>query len=172
MRFSKSPFGLLGALDLKALGQNPETFGDTIAPVLELAPFYFPPVVRQFVQNIAGPITAGTSVALTVPANEAWLVYLAGGTIPLLTADAITDAGGLYIAYQANPSAAAIQLGTGPIYPTGVAVNAWAAQVAVSFPRPWIMPPGSSLLLRNSARINVAAPAPVQCNALVYPFTP
>jgi hypothetical protein len=60
---SKSPEGLLGTLDLKNLGKNPQQLGDTLAPSIDCTEFYL--LRNRLAINGAGAFVAvGTGIVL------------------------------------------------------------------------------------------------------------
>lgn len=70
----KGPDGLLGALDLKTTGQNPNEFDLELKPTFEARPFYL--LRNRRVTAASGPFaTINTMIAsLTVPQDEVWHV--------------------------------------------------------------------------------------------------
>jgi hypothetical protein len=168
----QAPQGYLGALGLKATGKNPNSVSDELAAVLESGAFYFPPQVRQNLTNFTTPVTDGGTASLTVPDSEAWIVYAAGGSVPLLVGDTLTDNSGLVLTYAQNLQTPTMQLATGPVVPKGAMVVAGSLQVGALFPRPIVFPPKAVLSIRLSGSLTLGANRTAQCNALVYPFTP
>lgn len=61
---SKAPDGLLGSLDLKTLGLNPQEFGDVLSPSLETLEYYL--LRNRATAACAGPFTTvGTGIVMT-----------------------------------------------------------------------------------------------------------
>lgn len=71
-RINKVPDGLLDLLDLKALGQNPSVFPDTVQPSIDLFPFYAAGDLRQYREQV-NSAAAGSLVTLRIPTGEIWI---------------------------------------------------------------------------------------------------
>lgn len=74
---NRVPRGLLGFVDVKAMGKNPARLSDSVAPVLDLTALYMTDGLRQQVEAGAPVdfIVAGTwQPKYVVPANKIWLV--------------------------------------------------------------------------------------------------
>lgn len=70
---ARLPRGLLDLLLTQQQGKNPDALGDTLAPVIDLAPFY--EQERFDAENLNATMTAvGVAGTFTVPAGEAWKV--------------------------------------------------------------------------------------------------
>lgn len=165
----QAPYGLLGALGLKQSGQNPDGFSAELAVALDAMPFYMVPEVIQQVTIVTTPLADGSLVSLTVPDNEAWLVYGHGGSLPLLAGDTFVDQAGLYTAYQQNVNTPALQLATGPTAPKGlVVVTTMSLEVGTVFAQPFIAPPKALFLTRVSGSMTLAANRNMQSNVLAY----
>ena len=168
----QAPQGWLGALGLKATGKNPDTIADQVTGILEAGAFYFPPIVRQATAVFTTPVGDGGTCSLTVPDNEAWIVYAAGGSVPLLALDVLTDDTGLTIAYAQNSQTPTIPLAQSALKPKGAIVTSASLQIGMVFPRPIVFPPKAVLSIRVSGSFTLNANRTAQVNALIYPFTP
>lgn len=87
MRLQKAPEGLLGALELKTLGQNPNAFGDTVVPFFDVAGFYGLPntlTTSALSSNVVA--VASFAAAITVPDGEVWRLRYGGFTLEGFTA--------------------------------------------------------------------------------------
>ena len=82
---NRNPRGFLSFLDLKTMGVTPRTLGGSVAPVLDLTPFYFndAELTVQFTRTLSAAATnafvtfSGVSTwfgLLTVPQDEWWYV--------------------------------------------------------------------------------------------------
>ena len=83
----KGPDGLLGALDLKTLGQNPTEFPATLQGVLECTPYY---LLRNRIVTVGSGafVTVNTLIAgITTPNDEVWRVLAINGTSSRNVAD-------------------------------------------------------------------------------------
>lgn len=81
---NRLPLGLLSYLDLKGNGRYPDTFGNVIAPCLELMTFFAPTLCSEQISNrttthnvdVSGSQPFGVTGGgpIIVPPNEIWLV--------------------------------------------------------------------------------------------------
>lgn len=168
----QAPQGWLGALGLKATGKNPDTVRDDIVGVIESGAFYFPPEVRQFTQTVTTPLPAGATVSLVVPDKESWIVYAAGGNIPLLALDNVVDNSGLVLSYALNANLPTMQLAVGPVVPKGAITTSGGLYVAHTFPRALLLPPKALVSIRVMGETTLNANRTAQVNALIYAFSP
>jgi len=77
--FNRLPRGLLGLLDAKVGGQNPQELTDELRPVLEMFPFYHAQFRDALSGQTAGNAVVGTNSLATgsltgPPADELWWV--------------------------------------------------------------------------------------------------
>lgn len=73
----KVPAGLLGLLNLKTLGRNPDTFSNVVGGVLDLRSQYGA-ALQLVTQASPGEVAATTNFSQVVPAGEIWRVLAAG----------------------------------------------------------------------------------------------
>ena len=73
MRLQKSPTGLLGAFELKTLGQNPSEFGEQVVPVVDVLDNYVAgdQRIERNQTTLANPATF-TSSTHRVPNGKVW----------------------------------------------------------------------------------------------------
>lgn len=74
---NRAPLGLQSLLGTKALGQNPDALSELVRPIVDLAPFWWAQQRWQVSQTVdPGTFAVGeiTSLRITVPQNEVWLV--------------------------------------------------------------------------------------------------
>jgi len=111
-RLDKAPDGLLGTFDLKTLGRNPDKFGDTVEPGIDVAEFYL--LRSRTCQSSGGAFASlGTATGtLIVPNAEIWRVNLIG----VLNVRAAAD-----IALTLRDMVVLNRSGGGTICPVGVA---------------------------------------------------
>lgn len=69
----KPPQGLMSALNLKTLGQNPDKFGDTVLPTFAVRDLYLADYIRQTENTSVGNLGA-TSLTLAVDPGALWLL--------------------------------------------------------------------------------------------------
>lgn len=150
------PFGLLGFLQVKNLGQNPQVMPDSISPVMEMREWYWETnsEVQTFSSITAVPSSqaVGQLVLMTVPDKEYWAI--------LDTSFNVVTAAGQAISYQVI----AYLSGNVPI-PLTELVTVGASITAPPLPIPcrdrvFIAPPGCRFGLRISAITTAAAAMP------------
>ncbi|HET8777485.1 MAG TPA: hypothetical protein VFN76_07475 [Candidatus Limnocylindria bacterium] len=71
MRLQKAPLGLLGLLELKTQGENPNEFSDTVSPVIEASDFYAAPALT-IVEATGNVTNKGDILEIVVPNNTAY----------------------------------------------------------------------------------------------------
>lgn len=77
---NRVPKGLLGFLDIKAMGKNPSRFAEQTAGVVETTPFYLTDGERLINDWALGTVVLagrgfdGSAALFTVPQNKIWLV--------------------------------------------------------------------------------------------------
>jgi len=69
----KAPSGLLGAFDLKTLGQQPTKFGELVQPSVEVIDMYVPLTIAEKTLNVTNP-DIEVADTFDVPNGELWLV--------------------------------------------------------------------------------------------------
>lgn len=75
----KTGVGLLGALNLKTLGRQPNAFNDMVQPAFEVEEYYLLDL-QSFANATAAAVSAVNSKAtMTVPTSEIWRVISVGG---------------------------------------------------------------------------------------------
>lgn len=129
------PLGLLDFLTAKTLGVNPNLLADSVAPTVDLAPFY----IAGQLERVQSPLTAVNAIGnflttLVVPNQELWFVQLAAASTDTMPAGIstriraiLTDSQGQRL-YLANNSSGAVAAGE-----RGASVLS----------NPFIAPPGS-----------------------------
>ena len=95
----KAPLGLLGALDLKTLGDNPSRFQGTVFPMIDAQEYYLAPNL-DIVTATGNAQTSGTEVSYTVPNGYAYRLKAINAGIQLnnvgdLATDGISVRGGI-----------------------------------------------------------------------------
>jgi len=130
---NRSPSGLLSFFGIKNTGRNPQSIGDTLAPTLELVPWY----LSQNSESISftGPVAAvGFNPGFfNVPENETWAVI--GCTVnsqAALGAGVVITLGGGWIR-NLNLSIVAPLTTLGPRSTTGQVAAAWSPVGTVEF---------------------------------------
>lgn len=138
----KAPHGVLGAFDLKVLGQNPDKFGDTLIPTSDVLDFY---LARNL--DVFGPIGTITNPATSalageaVPQGECWRVFAVHAQAAVLNADAAN-------VYTATinitpPSAAVLHvISTGVMVGPGIAGATNTRYWSYELRKPLVLPPG------------------------------
>lgn len=100
-----APVGLLGFLDTKAVGQNPNKLNEVVQPTLDLWPFYLYGQPVLTVTGTIAPVAIGynTAAGFQVPTGKAW--------IPL-TFCILNEPGGATDQLDAVPAVAHVQAPT------------------------------------------------------------
>jgi hypothetical protein len=80
VRLQQSPTGLIGLLNLKATGQNPDEFSGVVTPVIEASQYYAQRVRQIYRAEIVTDGPGPSYAALGPPQGEAWLVSAIGLT--------------------------------------------------------------------------------------------
>jgi len=80
-----SPRGLLGLLQLKNVGQNPELLLDAVQPVLEMRELYISGLL-ELVAVAATAAAVGPNNVISVPNNETWFIRTVCATTEVLGA--------------------------------------------------------------------------------------
>lgn len=116
-KLQKSPTGLLGAFSLKVGGLNPDIFGDTIVPTVDVYDQYLNQGEQQ-VRNVSIATVVGqpfVNATLTVPNFKCWRVLAVGGFVSMNAADvALIAQIGIGVVSPANPVTSAL---IGAAYP-------------------------------------------------------
>ena len=148
----KAPQGILGAFALKTLGQNPDVFGGTIRPGVDVFDHYlFDELQRRFDNPVVtNPATVSSLGSIIVPQGQVYRILAIGVNGALDAADvALTG----LVSVSVNPTQS-----PGPI-------NIWSAdfvkggvfvQAGLYLPRPLTLPPGWEV---NCTVVLSAAPA-------------
>ncbi len=145
-----SPQALLGALQLKVQGQNPNEFGATVTPIIDVYDQYL--TDRVFVSNVAAnvatPLTTGAVITAPTLQTETWRILGIGCYALLAAGDAAID----------------VTLGVQMFSPAGVtfpysaerSITGTLHELGVYLPVPFWLPKGWSV--RATAEL-AAAPA-------------
>lgn len=92
MNSQQYPFGYLSLLDAKVGGRTPTLIRDDVAPQLAMYPFLLAGIgLTTSSTSNAGVSAVGQAAALTVPANEAWVVAGACADLTALTAAVVAS---------------------------------------------------------------------------------
>jgi hypothetical protein len=73
---NRNPSGLLDLLQVQAGGQNPDNLAETVRPIVDIEPFYWPDRMRGF--NEAFSLNTGQIDFIEVPAGEVWKLLTIG----------------------------------------------------------------------------------------------
>jgi len=73
---NRQPSGLLDFLQVQAGGRNPDDLAQTVRPVVDIEPFYWPDRLRGFNESFS--LTSGQIEAVTVPAGQVWKLLTVG----------------------------------------------------------------------------------------------
>jgi len=137
---NRLPSGLLGMVDVKAMGKNPSRLGDVVIPELDITPFYQASDRQKFIST---PVAIGAAgffpTNLVVPQNKAWVIEavwviidtpIPGGTTkvaftPVMIYNNVTI-------WSGNP---------GPTFDAGDL----GSLVGFHFPRPFVALPGYTM---------------------------
>lgn len=160
MQLQKSPIGLLGAFALKVLGRNPQAFGDTITPTVDVYDQYLAQGELK-ISTLSSNVNLATFNArsFTVPAGKAWRLIGLGGNYTPNAADvavlgklsgAITSPDSAPLAFITGSSGGGL----------AVAVGAAGVNFGQAFRPPIFLPSGWSVAvtLVSATAWTVAAP--------------
>lgn len=166
MILQKAARALLGAFDLKTLGENPRAFGELVAPVVDVYDNYLTGEIRKV--NIGVAIGGGSGLTSgsgeqTVPSGKVWRVLAVGGTQTFTGAD-----GALVAAMAVSTSPPPFGFNTQvPIFAAtmvGAPLLRWGGTV---LPRPLLLPGGHTLDYWQGLSAGPANQATLQGWALV-----
>jgi hypothetical protein len=147
----KAPLGLLGLLDLKTLGRNPDGFNNTVVATIEASDMYGAPNAQ--ILTASGNLqNVGDTLSLTVPSSTAYRVRSFAGAVTTIA----TENAGLALGFQTSANS-----NFAPWYSQN-STQAAAAQnfrAARYFERPPIIGPGSILLVYNLIAFGAARAA-------------
>jgi hypothetical protein len=140
MQLHKHPLGLLELFNLKTLGQAPDKFADTLAPMSDVTDFYGITQLQTLVESLNGQ-TAAIDVGQAVPAGEYWRVHAIGGFF-VPTGVTFTSA-----YYQATPvlalNGSSAYIGAPYLWLTASLTGAVVPRFGWKFDRPLLLPPGA-----------------------------
>lgn len=141
-RLQKAPFGILGAFDLKNMGENPAELSDTVVLVADVYDQYLADgqQVLRTQGTIANPATFG-NVVFTVPQGKVWRLLNASIAAVFDVADAaLTTHVDFRLASDPNNTTVTL------LEPTGVMTRGGStlrgAKIAKTYSRPLFMPSG------------------------------
>lgn len=162
----KSPLGLLGAFALKVLGQNPDKFGQTVGPVVDVYDQYLEPTEAR----VAASMAIGTrtiSGTHTLPNRFAYRVLAIGVSMSLDAADAAIT--GTTITSMTSPAVAGTIVEPGGTLVVNGATGLFRS-LGIWLPRPFLLTPGWSITQRVYMSANVTAATNVNFCMVVQPL--
>lgn len=154
----RSPSGLLGLFDIKALGQNPGWFEEAVQPVVDVTPWY---LARQLQSE--GNLTATTAAAVgdfverTVPDGQAW--YMVSGSCnfgPVVAGERVK------LSFRVKT----VDAGFERIFTSELMTAIAAAQLSAgfAFPQPLVLLPGCAIqCFVDDISVAAARPIGVSC---------
>ncbi len=149
---NRYPGGLLGFLDIKAMGENPRTLSTVVQPLVDLTPYYLGSK-RVTLTSLTANVTGLGLFASTTPVVQGSDAFL----MTNIQVTGATLAAGENIRFYACVLASPIST---PFY-TGPMSQAFVTGDSVSegwsLPTPVILPPGSILAIQ-ATRIGTALP--------------
>lgn len=121
MNLQKASQGLLSWFNLKTTGQNPNVFGDSIVPIVDVGDNY----LAQGELGIdtitqASGLVSFLSMDFTVPNGKVWRVHAAGGDIGLNVADTALTSRGFVQVLAPDAGVIGCNLSNGPVEAVGV----------------------------------------------------
>jgi len=139
--------GLLGALNLKTLGRNPQTFADELQPQYDATNHYLLDLLTRFGSTTpSAALGVGTTQVVTVPQGEVWAVFNIGAAITT------TLAAGELVSFFVQRNLFVDMFGLRPVSATvtpeavGVLMDYPAG---ISYPQPLMLDAGESIRVRN-----------------------
>ena len=156
-RINTNPLGLLDLLQSKTDGVNPSDLAESVAPTLDMTPFYISEKMGHAF-SVVSTATIGNQSEISVPAGEVFSLFAVDINF---VANAINNFVSLEVEIQSIPKASST-LNAVAILATGVLDGPLVgdrATAAVVFNTPIFMPPGSKLtttVLSRSGSFNVS----------------
>jgi len=160
MNLQKGPDGLLGALDLKTTGQNPQEFPGSLLGTFDCVPFYLLRN-RTFVTGSGPFATVGTIIVMTggvftVPQAEVWRVKAISAVLLRNVADIALNIE-LVVGLRRMGAASATGIFT-PRFEPVAATDLTQARAALGMSHFWLGP-GDTIEVRCRTTITAAASA-------------
>lgn len=163
-KINRIPKGLLDLLSSKSDGRNPQELADSVAPTIDLSPFYLNEKIgHAFGTFVAGNV--GDSGTIEIPSGEIWLLFAVDIEWTSAVANKTLD---LTFNVEEIPSAASI-LSSVCIFSTGTFAIVTADDVATFckvFDRPLPFPPG--VVFRTTTNVQIGGNTNVATNVLFY----
>lgn len=132
---NRQPAGVLGFLGIKNFGRNPETLGNTLAPVWDYTDFYLEAAAQ--ISQISGTWdAAGTLGIFTPPAGEVWFVSHFGLRTDVIGGRTVN---GVLTVSKTNG------IGVVPLSQNGASATTATDRVTLAMNRPIILQPGEEL---------------------------
>jgi hypothetical protein len=163
----KAPLGLLGALDLKTLGVNPDVFAGSVLPVVDAWEHYLADqLLVTTASSTIGIGTSGASVSPSVPVGYMWRLLAVGVSAVLNVADAaFTSSWGASIARSPDPTSAIIA----NLQTLGLA-GSLSRSGGFLVPHPLVLQSGWSVQLAVALSANATVAVPIVGRLLVQQF--
>ena len=159
----KAPAGLLGAFNLKTLGQNPDIFSSMVMGVADVRDMYLADLASG--NSVTGNVTvAGNQVVMPVPNGEIWRVRTIAGFLQISAGTTAAD--GVRFSLGIN-SVGVFSLNDRLVASPAAATTVFHA--ASWLGNGFILLPGSSLTLTNAATLSAASAATLRCFREVIP---
>ena len=164
MLLQKAPLGLLGALELKVLGKNPDQLADALVATYDAEDFYGLPNAQ--ILTATGNLTStGDLLQITVPSNQVYRVHTLAMRISINAGDKV--GGILGVQVNANSTIAAIHADNGSIIGIAAAFSGnWAC--ATRLERPLLLGPGSILTWYQGTAVGAARAASLTAYVEVF----
>lgn len=161
-----APQGLLGAFNLKTLGDNPSIFGGSVQPVVEAMGFYGLPK-RSFQLATGNLQNPGDILTLTVPAGQVWRVLAASGRAVIGALDVSGFVAMLGTRPTNNPTQSIVAIAQANIPQPATPVTLHVA-VCSGLVEPFYLGPGAELVLYIGAAFNAARSCSIQAIVEVF----
>lgn len=176
MPLQKPPLGLLGALNLKVLGRNPDEFANALQSVYQVNDLYDADLIGQATNTSAGEVAAA-SINLAVDSAHLWLVRNVSARI---TYTALSNSAAAQwrhtLQYIPGSGGAQFYLDTSVIetatigLPIGAA-DSFSVFLKRTFERPFLMKPGWFFELSSSTVLTAGSyTLDLRCDVIAIPI--
>lgn len=166
-KLQTAPLGLLGAFQLKTLGDNPTLFGDRLQPVIEAMGFYG--LASRSFQLATGNLTnPGDTLTLTVPARQIWRVLCVSGRAVIGALDVNGFVGFVGTRPTSDVNQSLVAIAENQVVQPAAGATTIHCAVSSGFGEPFFLGPGAQLALFLGIAFNAARACSLQAIVEAY----